>query len=204
VKSDPASDPLAGVGIWKRCLILFWAYVKITSLVIGGGYAIIAAASNEFVRRRHWLTEDDIIEMITITQTVPGVIACNSAIYIGWRLGGILGAVAALIGAILPSVIIITCIAAIISTVAGFVGNPYVQGAFHGMIACIVGMVVVTALKMRKKAVHGVFGWLIAAGCLVGMCIVKTNPAWLIVGAVVLGLIKIASERWWKKAEESK
>ena len=67
----------------KRNWILFWSYIKITSLVLGGGYAIIAAAQEEFVRRRGWLTDDDVVEMITITQTVPGILACNSAIYVG-------------------------------------------------------------------------------------------------------------------------
>lgn len=63
------------VSPFRRAWVLFWAYVRITSLVIGGGYAIIAAAQDEFVRRRKWLTEDDVLEMITITQTVPGILA---------------------------------------------------------------------------------------------------------------------------------
>lgn len=188
-------SPFADIGVWKRSWILFWAYIKITSLVIGGGYAIIAAAQEEFVRRRRWLDDDDVLEMITITQTVPGILACNSAIYVGWRLGGFFGAAAALAGSVIPSLAIISAIAATISSVAGMVENPYVQGAFRGVIACIVGMVVVTALKMRKKAVHGVFGWLVALGCLVGMSVIGVNPAWLILGAVALGLLKVSCDR---------
>ena len=61
---------------WKRDTALFWAYFKIAALVVGGGYAILAAAQREFVTRRQWLTEDDVVEMVTITQTVPGIIAC--------------------------------------------------------------------------------------------------------------------------------
>lgn len=116
--------PLSGVGAWEMNWVLFWSYIKITSLVIGGGYAIIAAAQEEFVRRRGWLTDDDVLEMITVTQTVPGILACNSAIYIGWRLGGCRGALSALAGSILPSLVIIVCIAAAISSVAGVVEKP--------------------------------------------------------------------------------
>ena len=78
---------------------------------------------------------------------------------------------------------------------AGVVEKPWVQGAFRGVIACIVGMVVVTALKMRKKAVKGAVGWLIAAACLVGMSVFGVNPAWLIVGAIALGLLQVTCER---------
>ena len=192
-------SPFADVGVWKRSWVLFWSYIKITSLVIGGGYAIIAAAQEEFVRRRRWLNDDDVLEMITVTQTVPGILACNSAIYIGWRLGGFFGAAAALAGSVIPSLVIIIAVAAAISSVAGMIGNPYVQGAFRGVIACIVGMVVVTALKMRKKAVKGAFGYLVASGCLVGMCMIGANPAWLILGAIVLGLLKVSCTRLFRE-----
>ncbi len=179
------------IGVWERSWVLFWSYIKITSLVIGGGYAIIAAAQEEFVHRRGWLTDVDVLEMITITQTVPGILACNSAIYIGWRINGLPGSLAALLGSILPSLVTIVCIAAAISSVAEVIQNAYIQGAFRGVIACIVGMVIVTALKMRKKAVKGWFGWVIAAGCLVGMSVFGVNPAWLIVGAIVLGISQV-------------
>lgn len=196
-----ASRHFSEISTWERSWVLFWSYIKITSLVIGGGYAIIAAAQEEFVHRRGWLTDDDVLEMITITQTVPGILACNSAIYIGWRINGLPGALAALLGAILPSLVIIVCIAAVISSVAEMIRNAYVQGAFRGVIACIVGMVIVTALKMRKKAVKGWFGWVIAAGCLVGMSVFGVNPAWLIVGAIVLGIVQVAVLRLGKREE---
>ena len=192
------------IGAWERSWVLFWSYIKITSLVIGGGYAIIAAAQEEFVHRRCWLTDDDVLEMITITQTVPGILACNSAIYIGWRINGLRGAFAALLGAILPSLVIIICIAAAISSVAEVIQHPYIQGAFRGVIACIVGMVIVTALKMRKKAVKGWFGWVIAAGCLVGMSVFGVNPAWLIVGAILLGVLQVTVLRRGKREEAEK
>ncbi|MDR0931728.1 MAG: chromate transporter [Victivallales bacterium] len=176
----------------RRNWILFFGYVKITGVVIGGGYAIIAAAQEEFAHRRKWLSEDDILEMITVTQTVPGILACNSAIYIGWRINKFAGALCALFGAILPSLIIIVAIAAAIGAMSHFIDNEYVQGAFRGVIAGIVGLVIVTALKMRKKALVGAFGRLIAIGCLIGMCVFKVNPAWLIVASIALGIVKVA------------
>ncbi len=149
---------LHDVSAARRCWVMFWAYFRITALVIGGGYAIIAAAQEEFVTRRKWLTEDDMVEMLTITQTVPGILACNSAIYVGWRIGGLAGAVAAMIGAVVPSLLIITLSAAGLKCVESFLDESAVRGAFTGIIGSIVGMVAVTAIKMRRKTVTGWVG----------------------------------------------
>ncbi len=172
----------------KLIWVLFWSYIRITSLVLGGGYAIIAAAQEEFVRRRRWLTEDDMLEMITVTQTVPGILACNSAVYVGWRLAGLSGAVAALVGATLPSLVIIIVIAAVISRVKDIIELPAVRGAFVGVIACIVGMVTATAIRMWKKAVHGTLAYIIMSGCLIGLSVFRINPALLIAAAIVVGI----------------
>ena len=179
----------------RRNWILFWSYIKITSLVIGGGYAIISAAQDDFVTRRRWLTDDDVLEMITITQTVPGILACNSAIYIGWRINGFWGAFFAMIGSILPSLIIIVLIAAGLSSIEHIIDTPAVQGAFKGIIGCIVGMVIVSALKMRRKAVVNPFGWVVAVGCFLGLTVFKVGPAWLIVCAILAGVAKVAVDR---------
>ena len=173
---------------WRVAWVLFWSYIRITSFVLGGGYAIIAAAQEEFVRRRKWLTEDDVLEMITVTQTVPGILACNSAVYVGWKLGGIVGAVAALWGAILPSLVIIIAIAAVMSRARDFIQRPAVRGAFVGLIACIVGMVLATAIRMWKKVMKEPLAYVVAACSTVGLAVLKIKPAWLILAAIAVGI----------------
>lgn len=189
---------------WKVGWVLFWSYIRITSLVLGGGYAIIAAAQEEFVRRRKWLTEDDVLEMITVTQTVPGILACNSAVYVGWKLGGLAGAVAALFGAILPSLVIIIAIAAVMSRAQNFIQKPMVRGAFVGLIACIVGMVLATAIRMWKKVMTEPLAYLIAAIGLVGLAVFKCKPAWLILGAIVVGVAAQTATVLMKRGGEKK
>ena len=185
---DARPEALRNLSRWRIGWVLFWSYVRITSLVLGGGYAIIAAAQEEFVRRRKWLTEDDVLEMITVTQTVPGILACNSAVYVGWKLGGVPGAVAALSGAIIPSLVIIIAIAAAISRVQNFIQKPVVRGAFTGLIACIVGMVFATAVRMWKKVMIEPLAYLIAGGSLVGLAVFKLKPGWLILAAIFVGI----------------
>ena len=186
--NDPRPAALRGLSRWRVAWVLFWSYVRITALVLGGGYAIIAAAQEEFVRRRKWLTEDDVLEMITVTQTVPGILACNSAVYVGWKLGGLAGAVAALFGAILPSLVIIIAIAAVMSRAQNFIQKPMVRGAFMGLIACIVGMVLATAIRMWKKVMTEPLAYIIAAIGSIGLAVFKAPPAWLILGAIALGI----------------
>ncbi len=186
--NDPRPEALRGLSRGHVAWVLFWSYVRITALVLGGGYAIIAAAQEEFVRRRKWLTEDDVLEMITVTQTVPGILACNSAVYVGWRLGGLAGAVAALFGAILPSLVIIIAIAAVMSRAQNFIQKPMVRGAFVGLIACIVGMVLATAIRMWKKVMKEPLAYIIAVCSSVGLAILKIKPAWLILGAIAIGI----------------
>lgn len=178
-----------------RSLVIFWSFFKISTLVIGGGYAIIAAAQLEFVEKRKWLTDDDVLEMITITQTVPGILACNAAIYIGWRLAGLRGAIGGLLGAALPSVMIITLIAAGMKSIEHLLQASFVQGMFKGVIGSIVGMVVVTALKMRPKAVKGIFGWSVAIGTFLAMTVFGAPPSYIIVCAIAVGIAAVASER---------
>ena len=185
---DARPEALRGLSRWRVGWVLFWSYIRITSLVLGGGYAIIAAAQEEFVRRRKWLTDDDVLEMITVTQTVPGILACNSAVYVGWKLGGVPGAVAALLGAIIPSLVIIIALAAAISRVQGFIRQPAVRGAFTGLIACIVGMVLATAVRMWKKVMREPLAYVVAGCCLVGLAVFKLPPVWLILGAIAVGI----------------
>ncbi|MDD3886767.1 MAG: chromate transporter, partial [Victivallaceae bacterium] len=120
---------------------------------------------------------------------VPGIIACNSAVCIGWRIAGVVGALAAALGAITPSVAIIALIVAGMSRLEDFLSMPAVQGAFRCVIAAIVAMVVTVGIKLGKKAADSPFAWAVAILSFVGMSIFKISPVWLIVGAIAAGEI---------------
>ncbi len=188
---ESAVDEIPG---WKRSLLLFWCYLRIASVVLGGGYAIIAAAREEFVRRRGWLSDADIVDMMTVIQTVPGLLAVNSAIYIGWRINRWSGAVSALLGALLPPITVVVLIAAGISRMRGVLESAPMQGAFRGVVACIVGMVLMTAFRMRKTIRTG-FDLVLALICLTGLAIFKLSPVWLILFAIAAGVLRTAASR---------
>ena len=90
---------------------LFWTYLKIGTFTIGGGYAMLPLIKREIVDNKHWIEEDEFLNMLALAQAAPGLIAVNSAIFIGWRCGGWRGVVGAVLGAVLPSFLIILAIA---------------------------------------------------------------------------------------------
>ena len=96
---------------FTKCRMLFWGFFKIAALVVGGGYAIVPAAENEFIHRKKLLTEDELLDMMAIIQSLPGIIAGNAALYIGYRAAGVWGALTALLGVATPSTVIILLIA---------------------------------------------------------------------------------------------
>ena len=177
---------------WRLDLTLFLSFLKIASITVGGGYAIIAAAREEFVVRRQWLSEEDFSEMMTVIITVPGLLAINSAIYLGWKLHTGRGALAAAFGALLPSVTVIMLIAAGLSSISDFLQAPWVQGAFKGIICGIIGMIGLTVVKMAKNSLKSPFDWLMVLVCVLGIAAFHWNPAFLIAGAIGAGILKVA------------
>lgn len=172
-------------------LTLFLAFLKIASVTVGGGYAILAAARQEFAERRRWISDDEFSQMMTVIITVPGLLAINSAIYLGWKLHRFRGALAAAAGALLPSVTVIMLIAAGLSAITGFLQSPPVQGAFKGILCGIIAMIGLTVIKMSKNSVKSLFDLCMVIICLLGIAAWHWNPAILIAGAIGAGILKV-------------
>lgn len=130
-------------------MLLFLEFFKIALFTIGGGLAMIPVIENTFVKKRKVLKESDIVDMVGITQIVPGLIAINSACFVGHRLAGWKGALAATIGVILPSMIIITVIAALFPLEN--LSNLHLLQAFQAIRACVLGLFIFLAYRMGKK-----------------------------------------------------
>lgn len=176
---------------WRLDLTLFLAFLKIASITVGGGYAILGAARAEFVDRRKWLTEEDFSQLMTVIITVPGLLAINSAIYLGWKLHRFRGAFSAAFGALLPSVTVIMLIAAGLSSISDFLQSPPVQGAFKGILCGIIAMIGLAAVKMGKNNLKTLFDWCVVIAALLGIAAFRWNPAILIVCAIGAGIIKV-------------
>lgn len=165
---------------------LFWEFFKIGLFTIGGGVAMIPQIQQVAVKDKGWLTEEDMIDCVAISQSMPGVIAINSATYIGNRIKGIRGAVAATLGVIAPSFIIII----LAVTFLGAIGdNKYILGAFTGIKAAVCGLIIVTAVRLGRQSLNSVFQWVLAVAALVAIGFFGITAVWAILAGAVAGVI---------------
>ena len=132
--------------LWK----LFTAFARVGVMTFGGGYAMIPILEREIVDRHGWATEEELMDYYAVGQCTPGVIAVNTATFIGYKVAGTAGGIAATLGVIFPSMVIITIIAGILSN---FAEVPAVKSAFAGIRVCVCVLIFNAVLKLWKKAV---------------------------------------------------
>jgi len=168
-------------------------FFKVGMFMFGGGAAILPLLQAEVVERKKWLSEKEVVDYYAIGQCTPGIIAVNVSTFTGYKLAGVKGAIAATMGIITPSLIIILALAGIISL---FLNNEYVLHAFTGIRVVVTALIADIVLNMSKKNIKDIYQFLIFVGVAVLMLAVSVSPAWVVCGAAVLGL----SMRKGKKA----
>lgn len=152
---------------FKFLVFLFCSFFKIALFVVGGGLAMVPVIEDVFVREKKLLKEKDILDMIAIMQTMPGMLAVNAAICVGYKLAGLKGAVVSVIGVIMPSIAIIMLIAALFMNLD--VKNPHILMMFSCVRACVVAVFLGTAYRLFKNAVHSLFDYVFLVGFVVAL-----------------------------------
>lgn len=127
---------------------LFFTFFKIGLFTFGGGYAMIAQIREYVVNKEGWLTEDDLTQMIAIAESTPGPIAINMATYVGYKNKGVLGSIAATLGVVLPSFMIIFIVSLFLEE---FMQNKLVKYAFTGIKSAVAFLIIKTGVGMFKK-----------------------------------------------------
>lgn len=133
----------------KRLLNLFLVFAQIGATTFGGGYAMLPILQREIVEKRGWAKEEELMDYYAIGQCTPGIIAVNTATFIGYKLYGIPGGIIATLGVVFPSVIIITMIALLL---VNFASLPAVKHAFNGIRACVTVLIFDSVIKLGKKS----------------------------------------------------
>lgn len=169
------------------CLDLFFIFLKIGAFTLGGGYAMLGMVERIVVEKRHWIDEDEFSNMIAIVQTIPGVFAVNTALYVGYKLKGIKGATAAALGAVLPSFFIILIIASFFVEIKD---NDVAARIFRGIRPCVVALILAPAVKMIDKL--RLPPWaktIIPIGCALMIWHFGVSPITLILIGVIYGIL---------------
>jgi len=134
----------------KKFITLFLAFARVGVMTFGGGYAMIPILEREIVDKKGWASSEELMDYYAVGQCTPGVIAVNTATFIGQKLYGTLGGIVATLGVVFPSLVIICIIAGIL---ANFTDIPAVQHAFAGIRVCVCVLIFNAVTKLWKKAV---------------------------------------------------
>jgi chromate transporter len=171
---------------WRLLSRLFASTAKIGAVSFGGGYAMIPIMEEEFVSKQGWVDRKDILDIFAIAQSVPGVIALNTCTFIGYRVAGFPGSIAASVGVSLPSFLILMILSGFYIQ---FQENLFVVAAFAGIRACVVALVAGAVLSMGKTAISDAFGLVVALTGFTAIVLFGVNAVWCIFAAGVTGLV---------------
>ena len=167
-------------------LDLFFTFAKVGVCTFGGGYAMLPILQREVVDGKGWATEEELADYYAIGQCTPGVVAVNTATFIGNKRKGVAGGFLATFGVVLPSMIIITIIAALLNN---FAEIPAVQHALAGIRVAVVVLVGYSVWKLMKAGVKGAFGWCLFVLVFLASAVFGLSPVLVVVVAAAAGLI---------------
>ena len=170
----------------KLLLELFWAFARVGALTFGGGYAMLPIIQREVAEKKGWATEEELMDYFAIGQCTPGVIAVNTATFVGQKVAGALGGAIATLGVVFPSMIIITLIAALVSNFADLAVG---KNAFAGVRFCVCVLICNAVVKLWKKAVVDKVTMGIFLAVMSGSLLLDLSPVVFVVLAGVAGAV---------------
>ncbi|WP_462410859.1 chromate transporter [Neobacillus sp. Marseille-QA0830] len=174
----------------KKLFQIFWTFFKISPVTFGGGFAMIPLIEREIVEKRNWLESEEVTEVFALSQSVPGAVGINSASFIGHRVGGIKGALAAMIGVSLPTFIIVLALG------IGYFfihGNPKLEAAFVSIRVTIVAIIVYAAIQTARTAIFDKTTFLIMLAGVMALFFI--HPVLAIILGAIAGMASIFTKR---------
>lgn len=162
---------------------LFWSFFKIGLFTFGGGYAMIPLIQREVIDRKGWIAEDDFLDLLTVAQSAPGPISLNTSVFVGYKMRGYAGALAAIFGVVLPSFAIILLVAMFFADVRQ---NAVVDAAFKAMRPAVVALIIAPIAGLTR----GMGWWLIAIAAVVALVVWGTgvSPIYILIAGAAAGL----------------
>lgn len=166
---------------------LFLTFLKIGAFTFGGGYAMIPLITSEAVSKKKWIKESDILDIVAIAESTPGPIAINSATFVGYRVGGFMGALCSTLGVVLPSFLIIFAISFVL---AQFENLKVVKYAFNGIRAGVLALIIRALISMYKQCPKNILSYIIMAAALIFTVVFGFNVLLVIIMCAVTGIVQ--------------
>ncbi|MCI5526850.1 MAG: chromate transporter [Oscillospiraceae bacterium] len=174
----------------RELLDLFWTFARIGGLTFGGGYAMLPILQREVVEKRQWVSDEELMDYYAIGQCTPGIIAVNTATFVGQKTRGIIGGIIATLGVVFPSLVIITVIAAFIQN---FADLEIVKNAFAGIRICVCVLILNAVIKLLKSSVVDKATLVIYAAVAVGSILTSVSP---IIFVLLAGIAGVLLQNW--------
>lgn len=181
-------------------LELLISFIKIGFLTIGGGYVMLPMMQSELIEKKHWITEEELLDYYAVGQSTPGIIAVNVATFVGYKKAGITGGIVATLGIISPSLIIITALAGVIQSIDQY---PNVQKAMSGINVAVCALITDATLNFIKKGVKNFVTLLVLLASFLLIYYVKVPSYLIVLGAAFLGTITYFVKNKMKKSVEA-
>ena len=185
----------------KLILDIFLTFFKLGSVSFGGGYSMIPLIEREVVEEKKWVDKEKIVDILAVSQSLPGAVALNVSAFVGYAVGGVPGALIAWIGNAAPSVIIILTLSVLFSKISSY---PVVVAAFKGIYPAIVGMIAYAAYKIGKTSITGVVSVIITLASFAAIMFLKADPIAVIISAAAAGLFIHIAGVWRSVGKRSK
>ena len=167
-------------------LELFLTFAKMGVMTFGGGMAMLPILQREVVEDRHWVTEEELMDYYAIGQCTPGIIAVNTATFVGQKRKGALGGIVATLGMVFPSLVIISILAGLITN---FSSVTWVQNAFAGIQVCVCVLIFNAVVKLLKKSVIDKCTFVIFLLVMIGSTLLNLSPVWFVLLAALAGIV---------------
>ena len=164
---------------------LFLLFVKIGAMMIGGGYSMLPLLIRELVEKQKLITEDELTDYMAVAQCTPGVIAINTATFVGYKVKRVRGAIVASLGVIVVPMILITVIAALLQSFASY---PIVQHVFAGIRLAVCALITASVFKLFRKTVVNLTGFILFLTAFLFVCVGGVSPVFIVLGAALVGL----------------
>lgn len=167
-------------------LELYLSFLKIGAVMFGGGYSMLPLLVRELVDNKKWCTEEEILDYFSLAQCTPGVIAINSATFVGYKRGKVLGGIVASLGVVTVPLILITVIAAVLQNLMSY---PLVQHIFAGVRVAVAALMTVTIVRLIQKAAKDWVSGAIVAVSFLLLTAVGLDSVWLVLLAAAFGIL---------------
>ena len=170
----------------SELLQMYILFFRMGAVTFGGGYAMLPILQREVVEKRGWASNEELMDYYAIGQCTPGIIAVNTATFIGQKCGGVAGGILATLGVVFPSLVIISVLAGLITN---FAHLAWVKNAFAGIQVCVCVLIFNAVMKLLKKSVVDKRTAVIFLLVLAGGLFLKLSPVWFVISAALAGIL---------------